>query len=34
LLPKARLHVVPGGGHDLAQTRAADLAPLVEAHLR
>ncbi len=33
LLPDARLHVVPGAGHDLAQTHAADLAPLVGAHL-
>jgi pimeloyl-ACP methyl ester carboxylesterase len=33
-LPDAKLHVVAGGDHDLAQTHAADLAPLVEAHLR
>ncbi|HTX50963.1 MAG TPA: alpha/beta fold hydrolase [Caulobacteraceae bacterium] len=34
LLPDARLHVARGAGHDLAQTHAPDLAPLVEAHLR
>jgi pimeloyl-ACP methyl ester carboxylesterase len=30
----ARLHVVAGGAHDLAQTHAQALAPLVAAHLR
>jgi pimeloyl-ACP methyl ester carboxylesterase len=34
LLPNARLHVARGADHDLAQTHAAELAPLVEAHLR
>ena len=34
LLPDARLHVVPGGEHDLAVSHAEALAPLVEAHLR
>ena len=33
LMPDARLHVVPGGDHDLARTHAALLAPLVEQHL-
>jgi pimeloyl-ACP methyl ester carboxylesterase len=33
LLPGAALHVVPGAGHDVAQTHAAELAPLVEAFL-
>ena len=32
-LPDARLHVVPGGNHDLAQTHAAQVAALVESHL-
>jgi pimeloyl-ACP methyl ester carboxylesterase len=34
LLPRARLHVVSGGEHDLAVTHADELAPLVAAHLR
>jgi pimeloyl-ACP methyl ester carboxylesterase len=34
LLPRARLHVLPGGEHDLAHRHAAALAPLVDAHLR
>lgn len=33
LLPDARLHVLAGGDHDLAHQRAAEIAPLVEAHL-
>ncbi len=33
-LPDARLHVVAGGGHDLASVHAEALAPLVDAHLR
>jgi pimeloyl-ACP methyl ester carboxylesterase/N-acetylglutamate synthase-like GNAT family acetyltransferase len=33
LLPDARLHVAAGADHDLAQAHAAELAPLVEAHL-
>ncbi|AIO34478.1 alpha/beta fold hydrolase [Burkholderia pseudomultivorans] len=32
-LPDARLHVVPGGRHDLAAVHADALAPLVDAHL-
>ncbi|KVO09220.1 alpha/beta fold hydrolase [Burkholderia ubonensis] len=32
-LPDARLHVVPGGQHDLAAVHARALAPLVDAHL-
>lgn len=33
LLPNAQLHVAVGGDHDLAQAHAAELAPLIEAHL-
>jgi pimeloyl-ACP methyl ester carboxylesterase len=33
-IPGARLHVVPGGDHDLAKTHAGPVAPLIEAHLR
>ncbi|MGA0599506.1 alpha/beta fold hydrolase [Caulobacter sp. KR2-114] len=33
LLPNAALRVLPGGDHDLAQTRAAEIAPWVLAHL-
>jgi pimeloyl-ACP methyl ester carboxylesterase len=29
----ARLHIVAGGGHDIAQTHAAELAPLIARHL-
>ncbi len=32
-LPDARLHVVKGGGHDLAKTHANEIAPLIERHL-
>jgi pimeloyl-ACP methyl ester carboxylesterase len=32
-LPDARLHVVKGGGHDLAETHAEEIAPLIERHL-
>jgi pimeloyl-ACP methyl ester carboxylesterase len=32
-IPNARLHVVPGGNHDIAQTHAEQLAPLIERHL-
>jgi pimeloyl-ACP methyl ester carboxylesterase len=32
-IPNARLHVVSGGDHDIAQTHAAELAPLIERHL-
>jgi pimeloyl-ACP methyl ester carboxylesterase/N-acetylglutamate synthase-like GNAT family acetyltransferase len=34
LMPNARLRIVSGADHDLAQTHAAELAPLVAAHLR
>jgi pimeloyl-ACP methyl ester carboxylesterase len=34
LLRNARLHVVPGGDHDVAQTHAQQLAPIVAGHLR
>lgn len=33
LLPKATLHILPGGGHDLAKIRAAEVAPLIDTHL-
>ncbi len=33
-LPDARLHIVKGGQHDLARTHAAEIAPLIAAHLR
>lgn len=33
LLPNARLHIVPGGAHDLVQARADAVAELVRAHL-
>ncbi len=33
LLPNARLHVLPGGDHDLVHQRADEVAPLIEAHL-
>lgn len=33
LLPDARLVIVPGGTHDMAQERAAEIAPLIQAHL-
>ncbi|RQR50362.1 alpha/beta fold hydrolase [Burkholderia sp. Bp9126] len=33
-LPDARLHVVPGGRHDLAAVHAAAIAPLVDEHLQ
>lgn len=32
-LPQARLHVVKGGGHDLAETRADEVAPMIAAFL-
>jgi pimeloyl-ACP methyl ester carboxylesterase len=32
-MPNARLHVVPGGGHDVAKTHAALVASLIEKHL-
>lgn len=33
LLRHSSLHVVAGGGHDLAQTHAAQIAPLIDRHL-
>ena len=33
LLPRAELHVFPGGDHDLAATHAAAIAPLIDEHL-
>jgi len=33
LLPRARLHVVEGGDHDLAETHAAEIAPLIDGLL-
>ena len=32
-LSDARLHVVKGGGHNIAQTHAEEVAPLIERHL-
>jgi pimeloyl-ACP methyl ester carboxylesterase len=32
-MPNARLHVVPGGDHGLASTRAEFVAPLIASHL-
>jgi pimeloyl-ACP methyl ester carboxylesterase len=34
LLPNARLHVVAGGGHDMGESHAVQLAPLVDDHLQ
>lgn len=34
LLPNARLRVIAGGAHDLAQTHAAEIAPLIASHVR
>ncbi|HEX7640868.1 MAG TPA: alpha/beta fold hydrolase [Burkholderiaceae bacterium] len=34
LLPRATLHVVKDGGHDLANTHAAELAALIDEHLQ
>lgn len=33
LLPCSRMHVLPGGAHDLANTHADRVAPLIELHL-
>ena len=33
LLPRSQLHIFPGGDHDLGNTRAAEIAPLVDRHL-
>jgi pimeloyl-ACP methyl ester carboxylesterase len=32
-IPDARLHVVPGGDHDVANTHATEVAALIERHL-
>jgi len=32
-IPGARLHVVPGGDHDVAKTHAAQVAAQIERHL-
>jgi len=32
-IPGAQLHVLPGGGHDLAETMADQVAPLIARHL-
>jgi pimeloyl-ACP methyl ester carboxylesterase len=32
-LPKARLHIVRGGGHDLVEVRAEEVAPVIQRHL-
>ena len=34
LIPNARLHVVPGGDHDVVKTHAALVASLIDEHLR
>jgi poly(3-hydroxyoctanoate) depolymerase len=33
LLPCASLHVIQGGDHDLAETHASIIAPLIDEHL-
>jgi pimeloyl-ACP methyl ester carboxylesterase len=33
LLPKARLHIVRGGEHDLVEARADEVVPVIERHL-
>lgn len=33
LLPRAELHIFPGGGHDLGFTHAAEVAGLIDRHL-
>jgi pimeloyl-ACP methyl ester carboxylesterase len=33
VLPNAALHVIPGGGHDLASVHAGLVAPLIDQHL-
>lgn len=33
LLPRAELHVFPGGDHDLASSFAREVAPLIDRHL-
>jgi pimeloyl-ACP methyl ester carboxylesterase len=33
VLPQAELHVIPGGGHDVACSHASVVAPLIDRHL-
>lgn len=33
LIPRARLHVISGGDHDIVETHATEVAALVDAHL-
>jgi poly(3-hydroxyoctanoate) depolymerase len=33
LMPRARLHIIPGGDHGFAETHASIIAPLIDAHL-
>jgi pimeloyl-ACP methyl ester carboxylesterase len=33
VLPRAELHVIPGGDHDVACTAASLVAPLIDRHL-
>lgn len=33
LLPRAELHVFPGGDHDLGNTHSREIAPLIDEHL-
>jgi pimeloyl-ACP methyl ester carboxylesterase len=33
VLPQAELHVIPGGGHDVACAFASEVAPLIARHL-
>jgi pimeloyl-ACP methyl ester carboxylesterase len=33
LLPDAELHVIPGGDHDIGNTHAREIAPLIDRHL-
>jgi pimeloyl-ACP methyl ester carboxylesterase len=33
VLPRAELHVIPGGGHDVAAAFASQVAPLIDRHL-
>jgi pimeloyl-ACP methyl ester carboxylesterase len=34
LLPNSRMHVFPGGEHDLANKHAASVAPMIDEHLK
>jgi pimeloyl-ACP methyl ester carboxylesterase len=34
LLPRSNMHVLPGGGHDLANKMASTVAPLIDEHLK